>query len=323
MTVQPPVNQSPFDAYAPAQIAEKVENLGVAKARLGALQTILLGILAGAFISFGAIAFSLVLVLVVIAGAELFTGNNLIVMAWADGRVSTWSLTRNWTLVYVGNLIGSLATAVLVWFSDVLDFGPPGVSHAVAATAVRIAVDKVTLPTVELLFRGILCNTLVCLAVWLSLAAHTVSGRILAIVFLITAFVALGFEHSVANMYLIPVGFLTSLDLNVLITAAVTETAPANLTLTRFIDNIVTVTFGNILGGSGLVALVYYVIYIRPRRIVGPPGVSEPTATTDGPPTLGSDLSGKPVILEWGRNLNSRRLSVRQFHPRPLPDLRQ
>jgi len=183
-----------------AQIAEKVENLGVAKTRLGALQTILLGVLAGAFISFGAmlftlvisdsvlglgptrllggVAFSLGLVLEVIADAELFTGNNLIVMAWAEGRVATWSLTLNWTLVYVGNFIGSLVTAVFVWFSGVLDFGPPGTSQAVAATTVRIAVDKVTLPTVELLFREILCNTLVCLAVRLSLAAHTVSEKI-------------------------------------------------------------------------------------------------------------------------------------------------
>ena len=104
---------------------------------------------------------------------------------------------------------------------------------------------------------------------------------------------ALGFEHSVANMYLIPVGYLASLDPNVLITAAVTETALANLTLTGFIDNIVTVTLGNILGGSGLVALVYYVIYIRPRPKAGPPGVSEPTASVGDPPTLGSDLSGK------------------------------
>ena len=314
MTAQSPFNQSPFDAYAPAQIAEKVESLGVAKARLGTLQTIMLGMLAGAFISFGAmlftlvisdsvlglgptrllggVAFSLGLVLVVIAGAELFTGNNLIVMAWADNRVSTWSLARNWTLVYLGNLIGSLATAFFVWFSGVLDFGPPGASQAVAATAVRIAVDKVTLPTVELLFRGILCNTLVCLAVWLSLAAHTVSGKILAIVFPITAFVALGFEHSVANMYLIPVGFLSSQDPNVLVTAAITETSLANLTLGGFVHNLVTVTLGNILGGSGLVALVYYVIYIRPRRVADLPETRQTArASVDTPATSTSGVS--------------------------------
>lgn len=316
VTDKVPPNQSPFDAYAPAQIAEKVESLGVAKVHLGFLETVLLGVLAGAFISFGAmlftlvisdsvlglgptrllggIAFSLGLVLVVIAGAELFTGNNLIVMAWADGRVSTWAMARNWTLVYFGNLIGSLATAVFVWFSGVLDFGPPGASQAVAATAVRIAVDKVTLPPVELLFRGILCNTLVCLAVWLSLAAHTVPGKILAIVFPITAFVALGFEHSVANMYLIPVGFLASQDPNVLVTAAVTETAMAKLTLAGFMRNLVTVTLGNIFGGSCLVALVYYVIYIRPRRRANVPkkpeatksdGTAKPARTVNGSDT--------------------------------------
>lgn len=301
MTEPTPVNQSPFDAFAPAQIAAQIEAIGVTKTRLPALQTVMLGVLAGAFISFGAmlftlvisdsvlgagptrllggVAFSLGLVLVIIAGAELFTGNNLVVMAWADSRVSTGAMLRNWVLVYLGNLVGSLATAVFVWFSGTLDFGPPGASHAVAATAVRIAVAKVTLPPVELIFRGILCNALVCLAVWISIAARDVTGKILAIIFPISAFVALGFEHSVANMYLIPVGFLAAQDPHVLTTAALTPTALSHLTLDGFVRNLVPVTIGNILGGSVLVALVYYVIYIWPRRRAG--GRSESTRTGD------------------------------------------
>ena len=165
MTELAPVDQSPFDSYPPAQIAEKVENFGVAKAYLGTLQTILLGTLAGAFISFGAtlftpaisdsvlglgptrlldgITFLLGLVLVIIDGTELFMSNNLIIMDWADGQVLTRSLICNWTLVYLGHFIGCLVTLVFVWFSDVLGFGRPGTSQAIAATTVRIAADNV------------------------------------------------------------------------------------------------------------------------------------------------------------------------------------
>jgi formate/nitrite transporter len=265
----PPAISFSIDAYAPRQIAERVENAGVNKATLPGLQTLTLGVLAGAFIAFGGmlytlaikgtglgfgperlfggIAFSLGLILVVIAGAELFTGNNLIVMAWADKRITTHALLRNWLLVYVGNFVGSVATAVMVHASGILSAG----GGAVGATAGAIAMAKLDLPLFDAFVRGVLCNVLVCLAVWMCFAAHSVTGKVVVIVFPISAFVALGFEHSVANMYLIPVGLLNSA--NVVWDQAVTGA----------IANLAVVTAGNILGGSVLVALVYWIIYLR------------------------------------------------------------
>ncbi|NKB55798.1 MAG: formate transporter FocA [Alphaproteobacteria bacterium] len=255
-----------IDAYAPAEVAARVEKAGVTKAALSVQKTLVLGVLAGAFIAFGGMfftvaitesglgfgparllggaAFSLGLVLVVVAGAELFTGNNLIVMAWASRHITTARLLRNWLLVYVGNFIGAVATAVFVSWSGTLELG----DGAVATTARNIASAKVALPFAEAFVRGMLCNTLVCLAVWLCMAAHSVSGKILAILFPITAFVALGFEHSVANMYLIPVGWFAGAE---------------GVTMTSFLANLVPVTLGNIVGGSVLVALVYWVVYLR------------------------------------------------------------
>ena len=189
-------------------------------------------------------AFSLGLVLVVVAAAELFTGNNLIVMAWASSRIGMGRLLRNWGLVYLGNLVGAVATATLVHGSGVLDAG----EGMVAATARGIASAKVALPFGEAFLRGMLCNTFVCLAVWLCVAAHSVSGKILAILFPITAFVALGFEHSVANMYLIPAGAFA---------------VAGGVTMTAAVGNLVPVTLGNIVGGSALVALVYWIAYLR------------------------------------------------------------
>ena len=257
--------RNPIDAYAPREIAALVETAGFAKAQLPALQTFVLGLLAGAFIAFGAmyytvvvtdsglgygaerflggIAFSLGLVLVVVAGAELFTGNNLIVMAWAEKKITTRQLLRNWSLVYLANFVGAGATALMVHYSGVLQLGGGGV----AKTVVVIATAKDQLPFVEAVLRGLLCNALVCLAVWLCVAAHSVSGKILAILFPISAFVALGFEHSVANMYFLPLGIL--------------EGAP--VTLARLAENLLSVTLGNIVGGSGFVALVYWAVYLR------------------------------------------------------------
>ncbi len=255
-----------IDAYTPAQVALRVESAGVAKAKLGTVPTITLAILAGAFIAFGAMfytlvvtdsalgfgptrllggaAFSLGLILVIVAGAELFTGNNLIVMAWADKRVTGVQLLRNWGLVYLGNFAGALATAGCVALSGVLEMN----NGAVGATAAAIAESKLQLTPLEALIRGVLCNALVCLAVWLCFAARSVSGKILAILFPISAFVGLGFEHSVANMYVIPVAMFTGL----------LESDIAGLLI-----NLSVVTLGNIIGGSLLVALVYWVIYRR------------------------------------------------------------
>ncbi len=255
-----------LDAYAPAQIALLVEQGGVAKVHLAPLQTITLGVLAGAFIAFGAmfytltitgsdlgfgpsrllggIAFSLGLILVLVGGAELFTGNNLIVMAWADRKVTTRQLLRNWVIVYLTNFVGALGAAALFYLAGALDLS----GGEVGQTAARIAETKLNLDFSTAFFRGILCNTLVCLAVWLSFAARTVSGKILAIIFPISGFVALGFEHSVANMYLIPIGMLAE---------------GSGIDLAALLANLLPVTLGNIIGGSGLVALTYWLVYLR------------------------------------------------------------
>jgi formate transporter len=262
------VSPSPQDAYPPAQIALLVEQVGVRKATLPAVPMLALGLLAGAFIAFGAMFFTLVmtdnpmglgpgrllgglcfslgLILVVVGGAELFTGNNLVVMAWAERKITTRQLARNWTLVYLANLAGSLGTALMVHWSGTLDLG----GGAVAATAGAIAQAKVALGFTQAFFRGILCNVLVCLAIWLCFAAHDVPGKVLAIVFPISAFVALGFEHSVANMYLIPVAMIAGAD---------------GVTLAGFVANLIPVTLGNVVGGGVFVALVYWLIYLRER----------------------------------------------------------
>ncbi|MDH4228913.1 MAG: formate/nitrite transporter family protein [Nitrospirota bacterium] len=255
-----------LDVYSPAQIARQVRDTGVAKAHLGVLPTLTLGLLAGAFIGLGAafylvvvtgamlgfgperllggVAFSLGLVLVVVAGAELFTGNNLIVMAWVSRRVTLGKLLRNWTLVYLANLVGAVATAYLVHASGVLEMD----AGRVARTAVGVADAKVALPWTQALVRGVLCNALVCLAVWLCTAAGSVEGKVLAVVFPVSAFVALGFEHSVANMFLIPLGMFSG---------------ASSITPADFLGNLLPVTLGNIIGGSGLVALIYWAVYLR------------------------------------------------------------
>ena len=254
------------DAYSPREMALLVEALGVAKARLPTLDTFVLGILAGAFIAFGAmfatlvttgndlgfgvnrliggVAFSLGLILVIVGGAELFTGNNLIVMAWADRKITARQLLRNWILVFAGNFVGAVGAALLVYLSGVLQLD----EGAFGANAAKIASAKTALPITEAFFRGVLCNALVCLAAWLCFAAHSVSGKILAIIFPISAFVALGFEHSIANMYFIPLGWLLDAD---------------GVSLASFLGNLVPVTLGNIVGGSVFVALVYWLVYLR------------------------------------------------------------
>ncbi len=194
----------------------------------------------------GGIAFSLGLVLIIVGGAELFTGNNLIVMAWAERNISTYQLLRNWVIVYVANFAGAIGCVVLVWFSGTLGLG----AGAVGETAAAIAAGKVELGFGEAFVRGVLCNTLVCLAVWLCFSAHRVAGKVLTIVFPISAFVALGFEHSIANMYLIPVGMLAG-------TGGVDAAA--------FAGNLIPVTLGNVVGGSGFVALTYWIVYLRGR----------------------------------------------------------
>jgi formate transporter len=265
-----------FDAFSPKEITEKVESVGVAKARLPILPTLMLGVLAGGFIGLGAlyfalvvsdaqlsfgiarvlggVAFSLGLILVVVAGAELFTGNNLLVMAWADRKITTAEMLRNWVLVYVSNAVGAIGLAVVVYLSHHADMN----QGAVGLEYVKIAAGKTALPFWEAFFKGVLCNLLVCLAVWLALAGRSVTDKVLAIVFPISAFVAAGFEHCVANMYLIPLGIFLKDSV-----AATTNINTASLDWSGFIGNLIPVTLGNILGGSVMVALVYYTIYRR------------------------------------------------------------
>ena len=212
-----------LDALLPPEMAARAEDVGVRKARLDAVSLFALAVLAGAFIALGAIfattvsagaadlpfgvvrllaglAFSLGLILVIVGGAELFTGNNLIVMAWASGKVSSSLVLRNWTIVYVGNLVGALGTAVVMFVAGQYTFG----NGSVGLAALTIGDSKAGLDFVPAIALGMMCNALVCLAVWLSFSARTTSDRILAIVPPIAAFVAAGFEHSVANMYFIP-----------------------------------------------------------------------------------------------------------------------
>jgi formate/nitrite transporter len=265
----PGISSSPQDAYPPAQVARLVEQVGVKKANLPIVATLMLGLLAGAFIAFGAmyytvvmtgttlgfgparlvggVAFSLGLVLVIVGGAELFTGNNLIVMAWGEGKISLAQLLRNWGLVYLANFAGAAGCALMVTWSGTLGLG----DGAVAETAMAIGKAKVALGFGEAFFRGVLCNTLVCLAVWLCFAAHGVGSKILAIVLPISAFVALGFEHSVANMYLIPIAMLAGAE---------------GVGVAGLIGNLVPVTLGNIVGGGVFVALVYWLVYLHGRK---------------------------------------------------------
>jgi formate/nitrite transporter len=262
-----------FDAYAPKEIAQRVETIGVSKVRLPLSSQITLGILAGGFIGLGALYFTLVtsdvnlgfaasrllggvtfslgLILVVIAGAELFTGSNLVVMAWASKRITTKELLCNWVAVYLANLVGAFGLALLVFLSNHWQMN----GAAVGTNAVKIAVVKTSLPFSEAFFKGILCNVLVCLAIWLALAGRSVADKICAIVFPISAFVAAGFEHSVANMYFIPLG--------ILLKDRVAVAGSDILSWSGFGSNLVPVTLGNIVGGSVMVALVYYLVYRR------------------------------------------------------------
>ncbi len=272
---------SMFDAYAPKQIAARIETVGLGKASMGVSPTLALSVLAGAFISFGAmfytvvstqtglglgparflggLSFCLGLILVVVGGAELFTGNVLIIMGWANKKVSTAAVGRNWTIVYIGNLLGAFALVTLAYWSGFLQMG----GNAVAVTAIKIAAAKVSLPADVAFVRGVLCNALVCLAVWLCFAARSVVDKIFAIIFPITAFVALGLEHSIANMYFIPMGIMAAQNPAFAEAAGITAPIAANLDMGGLIRNLVPVTLGNIVGGAVFVALSYYVVYLR------------------------------------------------------------
>ena len=271
-----------IDALLPPEMAVRAEYVGVRKAETPTLTMFSLAVLAGAFIALGAVfattvaagtsaawpfgvakllsglVFCLGLVLVIVGGAELFTGNNLIVMAWASGKVTTGAMMRNWVIVYLGNFVGSVATAMMVFVSRQYLFG----NGAVGATALSIANGKVQLGFVQAIALGVLCNALVCLAVWLTFSARSTIDKIAAIIFPITAFVAAGFEHSIANMYFIPMALMIK-EFDPVFTAT-TSLDLTNLTWGNFlIENLLPVTIGNIIGGSFLVAIIYWSVFLR------------------------------------------------------------
>lgn len=287
--VERSIDPTLFDAYAPAKIAERIEAVGLNKANMKFVPMLTLAILGGAFISFGAmfytlvvtdsglgfglqrliggLSFSLGLILVVVGGAELFTGNVLIVMGWADRKVSSAALLRSWVFVFLGNLIGALGMVVMAYMAGLLTLG----GDAVAVTAIKIAAAKVNLSFEVAFMRGVLCNALVCLAIWLCFAARSVTDKILAIIFPVTAFVTLGFEHSIANMYFIPIGILGIADPAYAAAAGLSPEITNQLTLSGLTGNLLPVTLGNIVGGGVFVALSYYLVYIRKSEKVASP----------------------------------------------------
>ncbi len=277
-----------LDALLPPEMAARAEDVGVKKANMDFWETFALAVLAGAFIALGAVfattvtagaggrlpfgitkllgglVFCLGLILVVVAGAELFTGNNLISMAWAGGKVSTRRLLRNWGIVYVGNFVGSMGTVLIMFISRQYTFG----GGVVGLNALNISAAKVNLGFAQAVAMGIFCNALVCLAVWLCFSARTTTDKILSIIFPITAFVASGFEHSVANMYFIPIGLFIKQWGTAEFWNAIGKSAAdyAGLTWGQFLfHNLLPVTIGNIIGGSVLVGLTYWFIYLRER----------------------------------------------------------
>ncbi len=268
-------------------MASKAETDGVAKAGQDAFTLIALGVLGGAFIAFGAIfsnvalagsqdlvpfgfarvvagfVFALGLSLVLLAGAQIFTGDVLMVMAWANRRLSLSRLLRAWTFVWIGNFIGSVSTAALVFLADHHQFG----KGLVGLSALQTAASKSALPFEKALLLGILCNVLVCLAVWMSLSTRLPAHRVMLTMLPIAAFAAAGFEHAVANMYFISFGLLIKTQAASTFWQAI-HTSPdtfVGLSFFGFVNNLVAVTIGNIIGGAVLVAGAYWILYLRPR----------------------------------------------------------
>jgi len=263
-----------LQAYSPAEIKQAIEKVGVKKANLPPLASLMLAVVAGGGVGFGAIYFTVVasdptlgfattrvlgglvftlgLTLVMVGGAELFTGNNLIVMAWASGEVSTGTMLRNWTIVWFGNLIGSVGLVVLIYLTGHFEMNDGRIATAI----LNIATAKIRPDVTTLFFRGVLCNVLVCAAVWLAYAGRSVTDKIVAVILPVSAFVAAGFEHCVANMYFLPSAWL------LVRTGHVPEGFDVSaITLTGIIHNLIPVTLGNIVGGAGFVGAFYWAIY--------------------------------------------------------------
>jgi len=285
--VPKPIQVIDIDAYSPPLIASRIDKVALVKAKLSFAQTFLLGILAGVYIAIGAqfatfvtsdstlhfglnsliagIVFSLGLMLVVVGGAELFTGNCLIIMGYISKRITTYEMLNNWTVSFAGNLVGSLT--MVCWMSQTHQW--EFFHNMVGAKALLIANTKVNLSFSAALARGVLCNSMVCLAVWLCFSGRSVADKILSIVFPIGGFVASGFEHCVANMYFIPMGIVLRKHPEVV--AAAEKMAGKTLDLSQltwrgfFVNNLFPVTLGNIVGGVILVGIVFWFVYLRPH----------------------------------------------------------
>jgi formate transporter len=275
------------DALLPKEMAERAEHTGAVKSTLPFLNLLVLAMLAGAFIAFGALfsiiaiaatdnhlpfgvvrilaglTFSLGLVLVIVGGAELFTGNNLMVMAWAGGKITLRTMLRAWGIVYLGNFIGAMATAVMVFMAGVHGNG----DASVGAAALAIAESKAQLAFIPALMRGILGNVLVCLAVWLCYSARSTTDKILCIIPPVAAFVAMGFEHSIANMFILPYALMIKMGAAEPFWIAIAQTPDSLSALDwpALIGNLAPVTIGNVIGGGVLVGAVYWFIYLRGR----------------------------------------------------------
>ena len=284
MTEPPQEVHGILDAMLPPAMASACEAAGATKANRDAITLLVLGLLAGAFIAFGAIfmtvvltgsndlpwgltrllgglAFSLGLILVVAGGAELFTGDALMVVSYASGRITLAALLRAWVLVYVGNIGGALGTAVLAFLAGLYGFD----NFGIAKTALAIASAKAALPTVQLFFLALLCNVLVCLAVWMSFGARSMTDKIMVTVPPIAAFVAAGFEHSIANLYLLPYALAVKTWGGPGVWSALGQNASGYTALTvgAAVHNILVATLGNLVGGSILVGAIYWFVYLR------------------------------------------------------------
>ncbi len=276
------MNPTTTDAYIPADMAKWAEKSAIRKANRDFVSAFFLAVQAGSFVALGAafftsvihdsslgvgltqliggMAFSLGLILVIIAGADLFTGDTLRVMACFSGKIKVRQMLRGWVFVFLGNLVGSLLIVLLIYFSGHW----LGNSGAIGAQALAIANDKVNLTFSQAIASGMLCNTLVCLAIWMCYSSRSVTDKILSIFFPITAFVAMGFEHSIANMYFIPAGLI--LKHNPEIVSLLNSTDFTNLTLSGFLlNNLLPVTIGNMVGGALFVGAIYWILYLRKK----------------------------------------------------------
>ncbi len=270
------------DAYVPAEMAKRAEASAIRKANRDFISAFFLAVQAGSFIALGAafftsviqdsslgvgltkliggMVFSLGLILVIIAGADLFTGDTLMVMACLSRKIKVHQMLRSWIFVFVGNLAGALAVVSMVYFSGHWFNG----STAIGVKALAIASHKVNLTFVQAFTSGMLCNILVCLAIWLCYSSRSVTDKILSIIFPITGFVAMGFEHSIANMYFIPSGLL--LKNRPEMVAQLGSMDLSNLTIPGFVlNNLIPVTVGNMVGGAIFVGTIYWILYLRKK----------------------------------------------------------